>query len=116
MSDYYFYIIESLRGRAGFGITSVPHERNKQYTAHAGDRVKFKYLYHGLRAHAKALERILKVQFVDQLWKVGDWETEWLDELTAEQLKDIVDTLISERHIRVSLIATDFDFESPGLG
>ena len=40
---YYLYIIESVGGRAGFGIAANPKERNAQYVSHSGDIVKFKY-------------------------------------------------------------------------
>lgn len=113
---YYLYLITNLNGRAGFGISTDPKERNRQYASHAGDIVKFSYLYGGLRTHAKAVERTIKTQFVDRLWKIEDWNTEWLNSDTSiEDLKEYVDQLIRERHYRLELIATDFDFRSSEL-
>lgn len=109
-NTYYFYIVESLSGRIGFGIAQNIHERNKQYCSHAGDIVKMA-VYGGQRTHAKALERTIKTKFVDDLWKMEDWTTEWLNkDIDMSTFKKLVDELIAERHYRVSLLATDFDF------
>ena len=110
---YYLYIIRGVSGRAGFGIATDPKDRNKKYASHSGEIVVFPYLYGGLRAHAKALERTIKEQYVDNLFVIGDWETEWLkSEISVEELKSYVDQLILERHYRLELVATDFDFRS----
>jgi hypothetical protein len=107
---YYLYLIESLGGRVGFGIAQNPKERNKQYCSHAGGIVNM-HLYGGLRAHAKALERTIKTQYVDNIWTIEDWQTEWLnDDIPMSQLKEYVETLIAERHFRLQLIATDYNF------
>jgi hypothetical protein len=107
---YHFYLIESLGGRAGFGIAQDIKERNKQYCSHAGGIVKMQ-VYSGLRAHAKALERTIKTQYIDNLWIIEDWKTEWLnDSIPMGDLKDYVDSLISERHFRIKLVAQDYDF------
>ena len=108
---YYFYIIENLRGRAGFGIAQDARERNKQYTSHSGDLVKFPFLFGGQRAHAKALERTIKTQWVDNVWILDDWETEWLkDGITVHDLKNHVEQLIKTRHYKLNLVSIDFDF------
>jgi hypothetical protein len=108
---YYLYLIESIGGRAGFGIAAEPKERNKQYCSHSGGIVKFKFLYGGLRTHAKALERTIKTQYTDNLWYVEDWKTEWLsDNVSIDQLHDYVKQLINDRHFRLDLIALDYDF------
>ena len=108
---YSFYIIKSPFNRVGFGITQDYKERNKQYCSHCGGIVKFTHLYFGLRAHAKALERTIKVQYVDNIWKIDDWETEWLNEnISVEELQQYVEQLIKERHFKVTLTKTDFDF------
>lgn len=113
---YYFYLIESVRGRPGFGITSIPHERNKQYISHSGDLLKFKYLFGGQKTHAKALEAALKTQYVDNLWKLDDWETEWLaDGFTMDQLVTHVNELINDRHYQLKVVATDFDYKSKAV-
>ena len=113
---YKFYIIENLRGRAGFGIAQDEKERNKQYTSHSGDLIKFPFLYGGQRSHAKALERTIKTQWVDNLWIVDDWETEWLkDGITIQMLKEHVDQLIKTRHYKLQLVATDYDFRQGNL-
>lgn len=111
---YYFYIIKSVGGRLGFGITSNPTERNKQYTSHSGDMVKFIYLYGGLKTHASALERTIKTQWVDKLWKIEGWKTEWLNsDIDMHEFVNDVNSLITDRHLKVELIATDFDFTTP---
>lgn len=113
---YYFYLIISVGGRPGFGITGIPHERNKQYTSHSGDLVKFKYLFGGQKTHAKALEAAIKTQYVDNLWKLDDWETEWLaDGITMEELHAHVAGLIDDRHYHLTLVATDFDYKSKAV-
>lgn len=39
------------------------------------------------------------------LWKVDDWETEWLDNgWTAEQLLEFVQTTIAERHLKIKQV------------
>ena len=108
---YNFYIIQSPFNRVGFGITQDAKERNKQYCSHCGGIVKFTHVYSGLRAHAKALERTIKTQYVDNIWKLDDWQTEWLnDDITVEKLQQYVEQLIKERNIKLSLTKTDFDF------
>ena len=73
--------------------------------------IKFTHLYSGLRAHAKALERTIKVQYVDNIWKIDDWETEWLnDNVPVAELQQYVEQLIKERHLKLTLTKTDFDF------
>jgi hypothetical protein len=107
---YYFYIIESLSGRVGFGIAQGIKERNKQYCSHAGGIVKMQ-VYGGLRAHAKALERTIKTQYVDNIWQIEDWQTEWLNvDVSLETLKQYVESLIKDRHFRLNLIVSDYDF------
>lgn len=111
---YYFYIIQSVGGRVGFGITTNPTERNKQYVSHSGDMLKFRYLYGGIKAHATALERIIKTQWVDDLWKIEGWNTEWLvSDVNLKAFHERVVELINERHLKLSLVATDFDFTMP---
>lgn len=108
---YYFYIIESVGGRVGFGITTNPTERNKQYASHSGDIVKFRYLYGGMKTHATALERTIKTQWVDDLWKVEGWNTEWLvSDITLDEFFSKVDDMVRERHLNLRLVAVDFDF------
>lgn len=68
-------------------------------------------VYGGLRAHAKALERTIKTQYVDNIWTIDDWKTEWLnDDIPMSQLKDYVEDLIKERHFKLKLIASDWNF------
>ena len=39
------------------------------------------------------------------LWKLDEWETEWLDNgWSAEQLLDFVKDIIAERHLKLTLI------------
>ena len=112
---YNFYIIISVGGRIGFGIAQDIRERNKQYCSHAGDIVKM-YVYQGQRTHAKALERTIKTQYIDNIWVIDDWRTEWLNkDVTADQLKEYVDELIAERHFHLNLVAKDYDFTQGDL-
>lgn len=109
---YYFYIIVSAFGRIGFGIAQDPKERNKQYCSHSGGVVNFVRLYGGRRAMAKALERTIKTQYVDNLWKIEEWETEWLNEsITVEEFQSYVDQMINERHFKLKLVKRDFNFQ-----
>lgn len=110
MTLYYFYIVLSPGGRVGFGIAANPKERVKQYTSHSGYIVKFPFVFGGQRTHAKALERTIKNQYADNIWVIEDWKTEWLnDDITVSQLYDYVSTLIKERHLKLKLVAQDFD-------
>ena len=111
---YNFYLIESTGGRVGFGITQDKKERNKQYCSHAGDIVKMQ-IYSGLRTHAKALERTIKTQYVDNIWTIEDWQTEWLNkDVTLSQLQAYVDQLIEERHFQLELTHKNYDFTQEG--
>jgi hypothetical protein len=108
---YYLYLIQSPFGRSGFGIMAAPYERNKQYCSHMGGIVNMR-VYGGLRAHAKALERTIKTQYVDNIWMVGDWGTEWLkDTVPMSQLIEYVEGLIKERHFRLKLITPEWNFQ-----
>jgi hypothetical protein len=108
---YYLYLIQSPFGRPGFGIMQTPPERNKQYCSHMGGIVNMR-IYGGLRAHAKALERTIKTQYIDNIWIVDDWKTEWLnDTVPMSQLIEYVESLIQERHFRLKLIAPEWNFQ-----
>lgn len=108
---YYFYLIHSPFGRSGFGIMQTPKERNKQYCSHMGGIVNMR-IYGGLRAHAKALERTIKTQYVDNIWVIDDWQTEWLnDTVPMSQLEKYVEDLINERHFRLKLISNSYNFQ-----
>lgn len=107
---YYLYLIQSPFGRPGFGIMQTPKERNKQYCSHMGGIVNMR-IYGGLRAHAKALERTIKTQYIDNIWTIDDWETEWLnDTVPMSQLQEYVESLIAERHFRLKLIVPEWNF------
>lgn len=109
--SYYLYLVESVGGRAGFGIAEDYRERNKHYASHSGDIVKFSRIYTGLRAKAKALERTIKRQYVDNIWMVDDWKTEWLvKDVSMSQLEAYVDNLNSTRHFGLTLFAQGYDF------
>jgi hypothetical protein len=109
--SYYLYLVTSVGGRAGFGIAEDYRERNKHYASHSGDIVKFSYIYTGIRAKAKALERTIKRQYVDNIWMVDDWKTEWLvKDVSMAQLQAYVQDLIDSRHLGLELFAQDYDF------
>lgn len=109
---YYFYIIVSAFGRIGFGIAQDPKERNKQYCSHSGGIVDFVFLYGGLSTHAKALERTIKTQYIDNIWMLDDWKTEWLnDDVDINDFHTYVNSLISERHFRLSQVAQNYNFQ-----
>jgi len=108
---YYLYLIQSPKGRAGFGIAKDPQSRNRDYVAHCGDIVDFPFLYGGTSTHVKKIENTIKQQYVDNIWHIEDRPLEWLnDEITIHQLKAYVDQLINDRHYKVSLVAKDYNF------
>jgi hypothetical protein len=100
----YFYILPG-PFRTGFGITSDYNRREKDYTGAWGDVAQFAYLFKGARTHVERLENIIKIQNKEMLWKIDEWETEWLDNgWTAEQLLEFVKSLIDERHFKLTQI------------
>jgi hypothetical protein len=100
----YFYILPGPY-RLGFGITSNYERRAKDYTGAWGGIAEFKYLFDGPTSHVKRLENIIKTIHRDMLWRIDEWETEWLDNgWTPEQLLDFVLEIIQERHLRVNQI------------
>lgn len=97
----YFYILPGPY-RLGFGITSNHERRSKDYTGSWGGIAEFKYLFEGPAPHVKRLENIIKTMHKDMLWKLDDWETEWLDNgWNAEQLLVFVHEVIDERHMPI---------------
>lgn len=97
-----FYIIKG-PFRTGFGITNNSERREKDYTGAWGGVAKFTYLFEGPAPHVKRLEHIIKTMHNDMLWKLDEWETEWLDNgWTVEQLREFVLELIAERHLQVT--------------
>jgi hypothetical protein len=59
-----------------------------------------------------ALERTIKTQYIDNLWIIEDWKTEWLnDNIPMSDLKEYVDNLIKERHFRLQLISSNYNFQ-----
>jgi len=99
-----FYILPG-PFRLGFGITGDHERREKDYTGAWGGIAEFKYLFEGPIPHVKRLENIIKTQNRDMLWKVDEWETEWLDNnWTPEDLLEFVKTMISERHLPIKQI------------
>ena len=95
----FFYILPG-PFRLGFGITSNHERRAKDYTGAWGGEAKFAYLFEGPTPHIKRLENIIKTMHKEMLWKVDDWETEWLDnDWAPNQLLDFVNDTIAERHL-----------------
>ena len=100
----YFYILPG-PFRVGFGITGNHERRAKDYTGAWGGIAEFKYLFEGPTPHVKRLENIIKGMHREMLWKVDEWETEWLDNgWSAEQLLEFVQGIINERHLHIKLI------------
>ena len=100
----YFYILPG-PFRLGFGITSNHERREKDYTGSWGGPAKFEYLFEGPTPHIKRLENVIKTMHRDMLWKVDDWETEWLDNgWTAKQLLTFVSDTINERHLQIKQV------------
>ena len=98
----YFYILPG-PFRLGFGITGNYERRQKDYTGAWGGEAWFKYLFTGPPPHIKRLENIIKDMHKDMLWKLDEWETEWLDnDWTPEQLRDFVLENIAERHLKIT--------------
>ena len=91
--------------RVGFGITGDSERREKDYTGAWGGIAQFKYLFEGPSPHIIRLESIIKTQNRDMLWKIDEWETEWLDNgWLAEQLRDFVLEIIKERHLHIQQV------------
>jgi hypothetical protein len=62
-------------------------------------------LFEGPPSHIKRLENVIKTMHSDMLWKLDEWETEWLDNnWTPEQLLDFVKDIVQERHLKVTQI------------
>lgn len=114
---YYFYIILSVGGRVGFGICEDPKDRNKKYASHSGDIVQFVYLFGGVRAHAKSLERTIKNDWAEQTWVVDDWKTEWLEKtVSVDELYKYVTQILTERpFLKLELVAKDYNFQQGDL-
>ena len=100
----HFYILPG-PFRVGFGITGNYERREKDYTGAWGGEAKFKYLFEGPASHVKRLENVIKTIHRDMLWKLDEWETEWLDNgWTAEQLLEFVHATIAERHLKIQQV------------
>jgi hypothetical protein len=100
----YFYILPG-PFRLGFGITANHERREKDYTGAWGGIAKFKYLFEGPTPHVKRLENIIKTIHRDMLWKLDEWETEWLgNDWTPEQLLEFVQAQIQERHLPIKQV------------
>lgn len=97
----YFYILPGPY-RLGFGITGNAERREKDYTGAWGGEARFQYVLQGPAPHIKRLENIIKTQNREMLWKVDEWETEWLDNgWTADDLLAFVQETIQERHLSI---------------
>ena len=106
---YHLYLVTSVGGRAGFGIATDYRERNKHYASHSACYVLD--IYGGLRTHAKALERTIKTQYVDNIWMIDDWKTEWLiKDVPMSDLQAYVQELIDTRYYKLKLLAKEYDF------
>lgn len=99
-----FYILPG-PFRVGFGITGNHERRAKDYTGAWGGEAEFKYLFDGPPSHVKRLENVIKTMHSDMLWKLDEWETEWLDNgWNPEQLLEFVKDIINERHLKLTQI------------
>lgn len=97
----YFYILQG-PFRLGFGITGNVERREKDYTGAWGGVAKFSFLFEGPPPHIKRLENIIKTMYVDMLWHVDEWKTEWLNNDWVDiQLRDFVLEIIKERHLQI---------------
>ena len=57
-----------------------------------------------------------KTQYVDNLWVIDDWTTEWLNlGIGVDELQEYVDQLIVERHLDVRLVMKDYNFTQGDL-
>lgn len=100
----FFYILPG-PFRLGFGITSDHERRAKDYTGAWGGPAEFRYLFEGPTSHVKRLENIVKTMHSDMLWRLDEWETEWLDNgWDADQFLTFVISIIRERHLRLTQI------------
>jgi hypothetical protein len=82
-----------------------PDNRQKDYTGAWGGEAKFSHLYSGPSPFINRLEGIIKIQYKELLWKLDEWETEWLDNgWTTDQLSILVDELIKTRHYPIKRI------------
>lgn len=100
----FFYILPGPY-RVGFGITSDYQRRAKDYTGAWGGVAKFSWVFQGPTPHVKRLESLIKIQHRDMLWKLDDWETEWLDNgWNSQQLYDFVQDIIAQRRMPISVV------------
>jgi hypothetical protein len=108
---YYFYIIVSVGGRIGFGICQDYFKRNHDYVSHSGDIVDFVYLFGGIRNHSKSLEKTVKQDWADKVWRIDDWETEWLEKtVTLEEFYQYISQILKERpFLKLKLIAQNYN-------
>jgi hypothetical protein len=113
----YFYIIESIKGRPGFGITTKPMDRIQQYISHNGENIEFKDLYGGNPMQAAALETLLKTQYKNELWmvnsRVRSWKTEWMnDSWKYNSFKEFIENTIAERHFDLKVVVQNFGIKT----
>jgi hypothetical protein len=102
---YYFYVIAG-PFRVGFGHTKNWQQRQKDYTGAWGGPAHFSALWQGSKDIVLSLEKTIKVEYRDLLWKASDnWYTEWFDNgWNSQQAEQFVQETISSTHLRLERV------------
>lgn len=104
MSGCFLYVIKTshyikyggeLVQLLGYGITTNPKKRSKQYSDHTGTEQEFCSLYYGETSQIKSLESIIKQRVASKCHKIYSEPVEWLSPKSNMSVDDLV-TLIAD--------------------
>ena len=120
MSGSFFYVIltahyikygDDLTQVLGYGITTNPKKRSKQYSDHTGIEQEFCYLYFGPTLHIKALESIVKQRVASKAHKIYGQEVEWINpkhNVSVDDMVRLVRDTIFEESFDIRLLKDDY--------
>lgn len=74
----------------GYGITTNPKKRSKQYSDHSGVEQEFAQLYFGDINQIKTLETIVKQRVASKAHKIYGNDVEWINPKFNMKLQDLV--------------------------
>jgi hypothetical protein len=120
MNGCFFYIIltahyikygSELVQILGYGITTNPKKRSKQYSDHTATEQEFCYVLFGSTNQIKSLESIVKQRVASITHKIYGQPVEWISpkaNMTTDELLTLVKDTIDQEKFDIKMLHDDY--------